>query len=56
MDGRGLKLYSLYSPRSHGNRAPVRHGRARIETCPASAVAAFEHVRPSAMDGRGLKP
>ena len=35
--------------------APVRHGRARIETDEAGEINPDEIVRPSAMDGRGLK-
>ena len=37
-------------------RAPVRHGRARIETSVALHAMGISPVRPSAMDGRGLKP
>ena len=46
------KLASL--PR-HILCAPVRHGRARIETDYVHIFKRQLHVRPSAMDGRGLK-
>ena len=50
-----IETHSLFSREISIKCAPVRHGRARIETYKRFQAVNIGFVRPSAMDGRGLK-